>query len=115
MKMSVLKKFYGGCVYYDEKKNKTVTLLNQQGKIGKYAAELKGKTRLTNDGQLKKDRRGRPRMLTARQRAYRIGYLNACSDSSKIFKKANANYERKTETLPASGRYGFPPKTKKGE
>ena len=54
-------------------------------------------------------------MLTARQRAYRIGYLNACSDSSKIFKKANANYERKTETLPASGRYGFPPKTKKGE
>lgn len=113
--MPVIKKKANSVVYQNEKTGKTTTLLNQQGKIGKFSAELKSKERYTNDGKPKLDKDGNPTKLTDSQAAYRAGYIEACKDSSKIFKKKNADYERKTKTIKHQKRYGFPPKNKRGE
>lgn len=108
--MPVTRRFDNGVEYLSEKNGNTYTLLNQQGKIGKFSMELKDKQRYTNDGQVKTNQNGEPTGLTSSQAAYRIGYLNACKDSAKIFKKKNPKYERKTKTLKTPFRYGFPPK-----
>lgn len=86
--MPVISKKANSLVYRNDKSQKEYTLLNQQGKIGKYSAELKSKQRFTNDGKAKTDKNGQPSMLSNSQAAYRAGYLNACKDSAKIHKKA---------------------------
>ncbi len=108
--MPVLSKKANSVVYQSEKTDKTYTLLNQQGKIGKFSAELKGKQRYTNDGKVKVNKYGQPSKLSRSQAAYRIGYLNACKDSARIYKKSNPGYERKTDTVKYQARYGFVPK-----
>lgn len=73
------------------RKGKTVTLLNPSEKGRKYAVELKSGKRLTNNGEIKKDKDGKPRKLgktgkDAQARAYRSGYLQARKDSAKAWK-----------------------------
>lgn len=78
------------------RRGKRVTLLNPSEKGNKYATELAYDVALTNDGEQKMDKHGRPKRLKTEQRAFRAGYLQAQKDSSKAFKSKNPNYRRKT-------------------
>lgn len=69
-----------------------VTLLNPSERSKKFATELKEKKRYTNDGELKKDKDGKPLELTAVQRAYRSGYLNSRKDNAGAY---NSNLTKK--------------------
>ena len=60
-------------------------LLNPSGKSAKYAAEIKRGVRYTNDGRVKRDDKGNAQKLTAKQRAYRAGYLDRGKDSAKAY------------------------------
>ena len=62
-----------------------VTLLNPSEKAGKYAAELRTGMRYTNNGDYKPDKNGEIG-LSAEQRAYRSGYLDARKDSANAWK-----------------------------
>lgn len=57
--------------------------LNPGGKAAKYAAELKSGVRMTNDGTIKKTKKGEYMGLTDVKAAYRSGYLQARKDSAK--------------------------------
>lgn len=68
------------------KKGEPVTLLNPNGKGKKYAMELKNKKHYTNDGQVKKYKdTGKDMYLSDKQRAFRVGYLQARQDSADCF------------------------------
>ena len=71
---------------------KLVTLLNPSEKGKKFADELKIDRKMTNDGELKTNRRGETFQLTDEQRAYRAGYLAAQKDSAKAY---NHNQNKK--------------------
>lgn len=62
------------------------TLLNPSGKGDKYAAELQMGVKITNDGEFKHGRNGEEISLTAEQRAYRSGFLDALSANAKAYK-----------------------------
>lgn len=64
---------------------KVITLLNPSEKSRKFASELKGNIRYTNDGKLKSGKNGELG-LSDTQRAYRSGYLQARKDSAKAYK-----------------------------
>ena len=66
------------------------TLLNPSGKSAKYAAEIKRGVRYTNDGKVKRDDKGNAQKLTAKQRAYRAGYLDRGKDSAKAYNAKKA-------------------------
>lgn len=74
------------------KTGKPVTLLNPAEKAQKYSLELKHRIKITNDGDIKQDKNGRPLRLKDTQAAYRAGYLSARKDSAKAY---NSN-QRKT-------------------
>lgn len=61
------------------------TLLTPSGKASKYVAEIKSDTCYTNDGEVKLGRNGKPKRLTAKQKAYRAGYLDARKDNAKVY------------------------------
>lgn len=61
------------------------TLLNPSGKSAKYAVEIKRGVRYTNDGRIKCDDKGNAQKLTAKQRAYRAGYLDRGKDGAKAY------------------------------
>lgn len=67
----------------------TRTLLNPHGKGQKYATELKSRTKITNDGVIKKNKAGKDIRLSDAGAAYRSGYLQAQKDSAKIYKSKN--------------------------
>ncbi len=62
------------------------TLLTPSGKGTKYAEELRSGERRTNDGVVKTDEKGNVLKLSAAQRSYRSGYLDAQKDSAKAYK-----------------------------
>lgn len=72
---------------------KTVTLLNPAEKGRKYAAEMRAGIHATNDRKVKRDGNGKAKRLTAKERAYRAGYLDARKDSAKAY-KSNARKKR---------------------
>ncbi len=65
------------------------TLLTPAGKGAKYAQELREGKQITNDGIPKKyltgNKKGQVKKLTAKQKAYRAGYLDSRKDSAKAF------------------------------
>lgn len=65
------------------------TLLNPHGKGRKYAVELKSRTKMTNDGVIKKNKVGKEIRLSDTGAAYRSGYLQAQKDAAKIYKSKN--------------------------
>ena len=66
------------------------TLLNPSGKATKYVFELASDSRVTNNGAFKTDGDGNELSLTAEQRAYRSGYLDAQKDNAKAYKAEKA-------------------------
>lgn len=73
------------------------TLLNPSGKATKYAFELGANARVTNAGVFKTDEDGNELSLTAEQRAYRSGYLDAQKDNAKAYKAKKAKSAAKKE------------------
>lgn len=66
----------------DEKR----TFLNPHGKFGKATAELEAGKRLTNEGEVKRDKEtGKELVLTEGQIAYRKGYRAAMIDQAKAY------------------------------
>ena len=63
-----------------------VTLLNPSEKGAKFAKELKTGFKRTNTGQYKLNKDKKGIKLTAEQRSYRAGYLDARKDSANAFK-----------------------------
>lgn len=62
------------------------TFLTPAGKSRKFVEELKSGEKLTNDMQVKKNKKGKPRRLKDTERAYRSGYLAARKDAAKAYK-----------------------------
>ena len=75
-----------GTRYYDKKRGKYITLLNPAEKGKKYATELKHNKHITNDGVIKKNKKGQAKKLSDTQKAYRSGYLTARKDNAKCYK-----------------------------
>lgn len=75
----------GGTVIRDSKTGQTKVLLNPHGKYVKAQAELQQGVKFTNDGRTKVDRKGNVQKLTAKERAFRAGYIAAIIDQSKAF------------------------------
>ncbi|MDE6399183.1 MAG: hypothetical protein K2L51_07670 [Clostridiales bacterium] len=62
-------------------------LLTPAGKTAKAAEELRRGVKLTNDGQMKVDKRtGEVLTLTREERAYRAGRLDQAKDSANAWK-----------------------------
>ena len=78
-----------GVEVQDKKGNKKV-LLTPSGKGMKYANELKGGFKITNEWQVKTDKDGNIPELTREERAYRSGYLDSQKDNAKAY-----NYKKK--------------------
>lgn len=74
----------GSVLSFDDGSKRTV--LNPHGKGRKYAAELRSKSRMTNDGEVKRDKSGKPMTLSKAQRSFRSGYLQAQKDNAKAYK-----------------------------
>lgn len=77
------------------KNGKVVTLLNPSEKGGKYAGELKRGVKQTNAGDFKRNADGSLVSLTASERAYRAGYLDAQKDSANCYKAKNGLKSKK--------------------
>ncbi len=60
--------------------------LNPHGKYGKATVELQQGVRMTNEGEIKRNKKGEPLTLTKEQRAYRAGYRSAVIDQTKAYK-----------------------------
>ena len=60
-------------------------VLNPHGKYQKYSVEPEKGLKLTNTGDVKKDKNGKKVGLTGRQRAYRAGYPSAIIDQTKAY------------------------------
>lgn len=70
---------------FNKRTRKHVTLLNPSEKSRKYSAELKAGVHATNNGKLKKNKKGNAIRLSDTQKAYRFGYLAARKDNAKCF------------------------------
>ena len=75
----------GGTVVRDIKTGQQKVLLNPHGKYVKAQAELKQGVKFTNDGRTKVDGKGNAQKLSAKERAYRAGYVAAIIDQSRAF------------------------------
>ena len=73
----------GTVVQYSD--GSTQTLLTPAGKGEKYASEMRDNVRYTNNGDIKQG------YLTAQERAYRGGYLDAQKDARKAYNAKNKN------------------------
>lgn len=78
------------------RRGKDVTLLDPSEKARKFLVELNYDVALTNDGEQKTRKNGKPRTLSDTQKAFRAGYLAHQKDSNKAFKHRHPNYKRKT-------------------
>lgn len=93
------------------KNGKRVVLLNPAEKGAKAAAELKVGVKLTNDGQVKRDKYGNAIPLTDTEKAWRSGVLSARRDSADCYnakmgkknkaKKRNKRSKNSGGNLPA--------------
>lgn len=72
-------------VVVEFKDGTTVTLLTPSGKATKFASELGMGVKITNGGEFKHDKNGNEVPLTAEQRSYRAGYLDAQKDNAKAY------------------------------
>ena len=72
--------------FINPKTGEEIVLLNPHEKGRKAAYELKHDIRVTNRGDVKKDKKGRPKRLSDKGKAYRMGYLQARKDSAKAWK-----------------------------
>lgn len=73
-----------GVVVQKQGSDKQVTLLNPHGKFGKATEELKQGLHLTNEGQVKCDKKtGEVMKLTSEEKAFRNGYRSALIDTAK--------------------------------
>lgn len=78
-------------------KGKTVTLLNPAEKRAKCFDELSAGVGLTNDPkhrQVKRNSKGKQKLLTNAQKAYRAGYIQAGTDSAKCYKANKRKYRK---------------------
>ncbi len=82
--------------FLSKRTGKQVTLLSPKEKGRKAAAELRENVHLTNEGNYKTDRDGSLRGLTAEERAYRSGYLDARKDIGKAHAAAGRNKKQLT-------------------
>ena len=57
-----------------------VKYLSPKDKARKFANELKTGKCFTNNGEKKKDKNGKQKILSKKQRSYRAGYLDARKD-----------------------------------
>ena len=67
------------------KKGNRVRLMNPQERANKAAYELKTGVRVTNFGEVKRDRNGKPMRLTKTQRAFRSGVLSQQKASRRAY------------------------------
>ena len=74
-----------GVMLENPKNHNVVTLLNPHGKFRKYEVELEKGIKYTNDGQIKRDAKGKAIPLTAVDKKYRQGYRSALIEQSKIY------------------------------
>lgn len=65
------------------------TLLNSHGKYKKYQLELREGIKYTNDGQIKRNKKGEPIKLRDAEISYRNGYDAALIDQAKAFNAKN--------------------------
>lgn len=85
---------------YVNKKGEVKKLLNPSEKSSKYAYELKNDVLITNDNQLKRNKKGDPKRITDSQIAFRRGYLKARSDNAKAFNYNKAKIEKEIQSKP---------------
>lgn len=74
----------------------SVTLLTPSGKGKKYVEELKGGVQLNINLGVKTDKKGKPRILSDTQRAYRSGYLQSLQDGSKAYKAKKSGVNKRS-------------------
>ena len=79
------------------RKGKDVCLLNPSEKGAKFATELKNGKKITNAGELKKDKNGNAIALDDKSKAYRGGYLDALKDSGNAYIAKHPRYQHKTD------------------
>lgn len=77
-------------IIVETKDGKKVRLLTPDQKGAKAAVELKKGVKLTNFGQVKRNKDGSPRALNKAERSYRAGYLDARKDNAKAYKHNKA-------------------------
>ncbi len=70
----------------DNRTGEERTLLNPHGKYSKATTELQQGVRMTNTGEIKRNKDGAPLTLSKEQRAYRAGYRSAVIDQTKAYK-----------------------------
>jgi hypothetical protein len=75
---------------FKNKKGQDYALLNPSEKGGKYAHEMKTGIAQTNLGEVKLNKKGQPKKLSLKQKAFRAGYLSAQKDSANAYKAKNA-------------------------
>ena len=80
-------------IIVETRTGKKVRLLTPDQKGAKAATELKKGVKMTNFGQVKRNKDGSPRKLNTKERAYRAGYLDARNDNAKAYK---ANKKKKS-------------------
>ena len=74
------------------RRGKTVTLLTPSEKANKFYREKKAGVRMTNNGEIKKDK-----PLTNEGKAYRDGYLASQRDNARAYRSKHPRYEAKSE------------------
>lgn len=72
-------------IIVETRNGKKIRLLTPDQKGAKAAVELKKGVKLTNMGQVKRDKDGNARKLTKVERSYRAGYLDARKDNAKAY------------------------------
>lgn len=77
-------------IIVETKDGKKVRLLTPDQKGAKAAVELKKGVKLTNFGQVKRNKDGSPLALNKAERSYRAGYLDARKDNAKAYKHNKA-------------------------
>ena len=76
----------GKMVVVTNRRGKKVRLMNPSQKAEKFAMELKNDIHLTNFGEVKTKRNGKPKRLSDTQKSFRSGYLSARKDNAKAYK-----------------------------
>ncbi len=78
------------------KDGEETVLLNPSGKGAKYARELKERTKFTNSGDAKVNKKtGEAVRLTDLEASYRGGYLRAMKDSANAYKATQNKGDKK--------------------
>ena len=86
-----------GTVVVDQRTGVVKTLLTPHGKREKYFVESINVNRMTNDLDLKVDKKGNPLPLNDTQLAWRSGYLQAGRDSAACYNHNKAKKAKKAK------------------